>query len=52
MLASASLREEAVEGVFAAADGLVGEHLDAVLEAVSYYTANALPARPAGKNRL
>ena len=38
MLASTSLREEGVEGVISAADGLVGRHLavrlDAVLEAV------------------
>ncbi len=38
MLAGAGLREEGVEGVVAAADGLVGGHLavglDAVLQAV------------------
>ena len=46
VLARAGLREEGVEGVVAAADGLVGRHLavglDAVLEAVK------LPARVAG----
>merc|ERR1719230_1769323 len=48
VLASAGLREEGVEGVVAAANGLVGRHLairlDAVLEAVK------LPARVADLN--